>query len=182
MAGLLSSASPTSAPAQGWFPTKVGPSLRGERRAAIERSLANGSETTPSLKDGSGHVGEHTMPGDGLRTASPMGGSLHQEVVMISQRKNINNPDRKRNSGSVTHLVERSTRGRAMHPPLYDTARGVVTGDTTDETTWPKADEASLTIVAESTSPASHPLAASASTVTNSSKREGKEAGHLAST
>ena len=181
-ANLLPSAMPTYMPAQGWFPNKAGPSLRVERRAAKEGSLADGPKTTPSLKHGSSRAGEHTMPNGGFRTVSPMGGLLHREVITISQRKNINNPDRKGNSGSITRLVERSTIGRQMRPPSHDTVGGAETGDATNKTIGPKADESSLATTTALTSLASRPLAASASTVSDTSKREAEEAGHLAST
>jgi len=180
-ANLLPSAMPTYMPAQGWFPNKAGPSLRVERKATKEGSLADGPKTTPSLKHGSSRAREHTMPNGGFRTVSPMGGLLHREVITISQRKNINNPDRKGNSGSITRLVERSTTGRAMHPPSHDTVGGVKIGDTADETTGLKADEASPAKATAPTSPASCPLAASASNISDASKQEAKEARHSAS-
>ena len=110
------------------------------------------------------------MPGDGFRTVSPMGGLLHREDVMISQRKHINSPDLKGNSESMTHLVEHSTKGRAMHPPSYDTTGGAKTGDIANETTGPEADEATLATAAVPTSPTPRPLAASASTILDPSK------------
>ena len=122
------------------------------------------------------------MPGDGFRTVSPMGGLLHREDVMISQRKHINSPDLKGNSESMTHLVERPTAGRAMRPPPHDTIGGAEIGDTTDETTGSKASEASPAAAVAPTSPMSRPLAASASTVSDASKQEAEEAGHSAST
>lgn len=84
---LFPSAMLISAPVKGWSPTEAGPSLRGERGAAIGGSLANGLETTPSLKDDSHHAGEHAVPGDSLRMSSPTRGLVHQGVIKISQEK-----------------------------------------------------------------------------------------------
>ena len=83
MADLFLLALLASVPTQGRPPAKMRPSLRGERRAAIGGSLANSPKTMQSLNDGSDHIEEHAAPDDGLRAASPMRGSLCQEVIKI---------------------------------------------------------------------------------------------------
>jgi hypothetical protein len=51
------------------------------RGAIMEGSLANGSKTTPSLRDSSDRIGKHAMLEDGFKTMSLMEGSLHQEII-----------------------------------------------------------------------------------------------------
>jgi hypothetical protein len=68
-----------------------------------------------------------------------------------------------------------------MCPPSYDTIGGAEILDTANETIGPKADEASPAAAVAPTSPTSRPLAASAFTVLDLSKRGAEEAGHSVS-
>ena len=57
----------------------------------------------------------------------------------------------------MRHLVDNSTKGKAMHPSSHDTIGGAEIGDSADDTIGLKTDEASLVAIAVLTSATSRP-------------------------
>jgi hypothetical protein len=98
------------------------------------------------------------------------------------EQKIISDPNKKRNSGSTTYLVERSTKGRATCLSSCDAIGGTKAAGTIDDATGLKADEAPLAMAAAPTSTTSCPRVASFSAISNASKQATEEAGRSAPT